>query len=143
MILKGERIALNGYNKAINYYTGPVILDGIKNYIENDRNKIVNTLSQINIDSNNPLKKYNANEYFKWAKAALSLNDTKRNDWIKVCDLVLKNDPDHSGAKWLKFKYKVLGDPEPFNLMKIIVLTRIASLFSKLKIYLNHIFTIK
>jgi len=138
-----ERIALNGYKKAINNYTGPVILNDIKNYIENDCNKIVDTLPKINIDSNNPFKKYNANEYFKWAKAALSLNDTKRNDWIKVCDLVLNNDPDHSGAKWLKFKYKVLGDPEPFNLMKVKVLTRIFTLFSKFNIYLNYIFSKK
>ena len=137
--IERERIALNGYKKAHQNYTGPIILEDVIKFVEKD---ILLNVKEVIKDYNlsiNSFKIHNANEYFKWTKAMLSLNDYRRKGWLETCKLTFRNNPNHKGAKILLIKYNIFGDPKPLSLFLKSIVKFVKIFYNKLLLYIKYL----
>jgi predicted O-methyltransferase YrrM len=108
-----EEVARRGWRRSTNDYGAPRMLRKVFRQIEADlrrhgRPKRINTSNAVD-----PLRRLNAEQYYRFAQALLSSSPPLRHEWRETVALVLETYPQHQGAQELLRRAEKWGDPEP------------------------------
>lgn len=113
--LERNAIATAGYERAINNYSGKIIVNKIFSEILSREQSPAEKNTLPTGHQPNDLTRLYSKYYCRWTKALLASSYPLRRQWLKTAELSLLSDPDNRQIRRIMLMGKIFCDPQPFT----------------------------